>query len=76
MDKPSDPREFFKGSQFIKAAASGGGGSGGDICVEVTKREGFVGVRDSKNPDGPVLAYTEQEWRVFIDAARNGEFDF
>ena len=34
-----------------------------------------VAVRDSKDPNGPVLHYTDAEWRAFLHGARNGEFD-
>jgi len=77
MNKPTNPKAFFKNAKFIKATGSylGGGGNGGDICVEVAKKDGYVGVRDSKNPTGPVLSYTTQEWDVFVAGVKNGEFD-
>jgi hypothetical protein len=37
--------------------------------------EGGVAVRDSKNPDGPILKYTDAEWLVFLNGVKNGEFD-
>ena len=50
--------------------------SGGGNCIQVTSlRDGGVGVRDSKQPDGPILAYTATEWAAFLDGAKNGEFD-
>lgn len=55
-----------------KATASATG-----ACVEVavlTEGNG-VAVRDSKDPNGPVLHYTDAEWRAFLHGARNGEFD-
>jgi hypothetical protein len=36
---------------------------------------GMVAIRDSKNPQGPVLTYTAGQWRAFIDGAKKGEFD-
>lgn len=48
--------------------------SSGD-CVEVATRDGAVLVRDSKNPEGPVLSYTAEEWQAFVDGVRNGDFD-
>jgi hypothetical protein len=36
---------------------------GGD-CVEVTKIE-VVGVRTSKDPDGPMLLFTQSGWAAF-----------
>jgi len=48
---------------------------GGGACVEAGKME-VVAVRDSKNPDGPVLIFDMTEWRDFIWGAKNGQFDF
>lgn len=36
---------------------------------------GFVGVRDSKDPDGAALAFTPDEWEAFTAGVRGGEFD-
>ncbi|MCW2882923.1 MAG: putative regulatory protein [Sphaerisporangium sp.] len=44
-------------------------------CVTVAVTDGMVALRDTKDPDSPVLLYTESEWQVFIDGAKNGEFD-
>lgn len=45
-------------------------------CVEVASLPaGEVGVRDSKDPEGPVLRFTPGEWHAFLGGARNGEFD-
>ncbi|MFE7105322.1 DUF397 domain-containing protein [Streptomyces sp. NPDC057575] len=46
------------------------GNTGGD-CVEVA--DGLpcaVPVRDSKNPDGPVLMVGADAWRSFVDGLR------
>ncbi|MER5947225.1 DUF397 domain-containing protein [Streptomyces sp. NPDC001904] len=41
-------------------------GDGGH-CVEVADGvPGIVPVRDSKNPDGPVVTLTGTAWRVFV----------
>ncbi|MBM7079300.1 DUF397 domain-containing protein [Micromonospora humida] len=40
-----------------------------DQCVEVaTNLVGVVGVRDSKDPAGPVLTFPAYSWRVFVAA--------
>jgi hypothetical protein len=44
-------------------------------CVEVAFVDGQVAVRDSKNPSGPVLLFSEREWTAFVDGVRTGEFD-
>lgn len=44
-------------------------------CVQVARNfPGIVAVRDSKDPDGPVLVFTADEWRAFVSGARAGEF--
>jgi Domain of unknown function (DUF397) len=45
-------------------------------CVEVAELPGgAVGVRNSRDPGGPVLAFTPGEWAAFLGGARLGEFD-
>ncbi|OFB43220.1 DUF397 domain-containing protein [Frankia sp. B2] len=47
----------------------------GSACVEVaTLPDGGRAVRDSKDPEGPVLRFTASEWSAFIAGARDGEF--
>ncbi len=48
----------------------------GDNCVEIAfAADGAVGMRDSKNPTGPVLTFTAAEWEAFTGGLRDGEFD-
>jgi hypothetical protein len=45
-------------------------------CVEVANLpSGGIGVRDSKDTEGPVLRFTPDEWHAFIGGVHNGEFD-
>lgn len=44
-------------------------------CVEVSVRPTGVVVRDSKNPVGPELHFSLQEWRIFLLGVRAGEFE-
>jgi hypothetical protein len=45
-------------------------------CVEVASLPGGqVGVRNSRDSSGPVLAFTPAEWHAFVGGVRNGEFD-
>jgi Domain of unknown function (DUF397) len=37
----------------------------GGNCVEVAGTGPAVAVRDSKNPDGPTLAFTPAQWHTF-----------
>ncbi|MBG0826391.1 DUF397 domain-containing protein [Planomonospora sp. ID67723] len=48
----------------------------GNHCVEVADNlPGIVAVRDSKDPGGPVLTFSPDQWRAFTGGIRNGEFD-
>jgi hypothetical protein len=44
-------------------------------CVQTRLDGDEVWVRDSKDPDGPVLKFTGPEWDAFVDGAKDGEFD-
>jgi hypothetical protein len=71
---PSDARNdaTASDSQWVKSSFSFANGD----CVEVASlADGLVGVRDSKDSDGPVLRFTSSEWRAFVGGVRNGEFD-
>ncbi|HEY9392105.1 MAG TPA: DUF397 domain-containing protein [Mycobacteriales bacterium] len=46
-------------------------GNGSD-CVEVAFWADVVAVRDSKNPTGPALILTRNDWTTFLSAARAG----
>ena len=59
-------------SHWIKSSLSFSNGN----CVEVaTLSDGEIGVRDSKDSEGPVLRFTSGEWHAFLGGVRNGEFD-
>jgi hypothetical protein len=42
----------------------------GGQCVEVAACPGTIHVRDSKDPEGPALSFTPDEWAAFLDLAR------
>jgi hypothetical protein len=43
--------------------------------VEHTDGNTYIAMRNSAQPDGPVLVFTESEWEAFIEGAKDGEFD-
>ncbi|MBD0734383.1 DUF397 domain-containing protein [Streptomyces sp. CBMA29] len=52
------------------------GGNGGS-CVEAKRlNDGRVALRQSTDPDGPALIYTNYEITTFIQGAKAGEADF
>jgi hypothetical protein len=46
-------------------------------CVEVGNLDGeIIGVRDTKDHGkGPVLAFTQNGWSIFLGSVKAGEFD-
>jgi hypothetical protein len=64
--RPSSDSNWFKSSLSFSNSN----------CVEVASlTEGEIGVRDSKDSEGPVLRFTPDEWHAFLGGVRNGEFD-
>jgi Domain of unknown function (DUF397) len=60
------------GSIWVKSSLSFANGN----CVEVSDQPGgTVGVRNSREREGPVLRFTPDEWQAFLGGVRNGEFD-
>ena len=47
------------------------------LCVEFVELPSGEGValRDSKNPTGPTLSFTNDEWAAFAGGVKDGEFD-
>jgi hypothetical protein len=56
---------------WIKASVSDEKGA----CVEQRVAGGWVEVRDTKDPSGPVLRFRPDEFAAWLDGARHGEFD-
>lgn len=49
--------------------------SGQCVSWSLDDQPGMVSVRDTKDPNGPILRFTPAEWRAFLDGARKGEAD-
>jgi len=59
-------------SGWMKSSMSFANGN----CVEVADLPGGkIGVRNSRDVAGPVLAFTPDEWQAFLTGVRRGEFD-
>ncbi|MCI0685784.1 MAG: DUF397 domain-containing protein [Sporichthyaceae bacterium] len=46
-----------------------------ETCVEIDQHGDDVLVRNSKDPAGPVLRFTLDEWAAFTDGVKAGEFE-
>jgi len=50
-------------AEWHKSSHSGQNGN----CVQVARNlPGVVAIRDSKDPDGPALVMTREQWRSFL----------
>jgi hypothetical protein len=67
------PASRLKGVTWQKSSRSNPSGN----CVEIAKLpdEAGFGVRNSRDPEGPVLVYTVAEIEAFIAGAAGGDFD-
>ena len=60
------------GSYWVKSSLSFSNGN----CVEVASLpDDEIGVRNSRDVQGPMLRFTSDEWHAFLGGVRNGEFD-
>jgi hypothetical protein len=45
-------------------------------CVEIARLDdGTIGIRDSKDPEGPTLRIGTDEWLAFLEGVARQEFD-
>jgi hypothetical protein len=62
----------MKHIKWIKSSLSFANGN----CVEIaTLPDGMIGIRNSKDSQGPVLRFTPGEWNAFLGGVLRGEFD-
>jgi hypothetical protein len=64
--------DLFK-ARWRKASRSSASGSD---CVEVTAVTGVIAVRDSKDPEGPVLVFDRDAWRQLAERVSGGKLGF
>jgi predicted secreted Zn-dependent protease len=44
-------------------------------CVEVAANQNTILIRNSREPDGPLIEYTAEEWHAFVSGVKKGDFD-
>ena len=67
------PIKIVTGTSWRKSSHSTYNGN----CVEIGHLDGkIIGVKDAKNHGrGPVLSFTQDEWSVFLNGVKAGEYD-
>ena len=67
------PAGLLDGVTWQKSRRSNPSGN----CVELAALPGerAIAIRNSRDPDGPVLIYTVDEIAAFVLGARDGDFD-
>jgi Domain of unknown function (DUF397) len=76
MSMPNTRKIFLSDAEraelnWVKAKRSGSNGQ----CIEIASAADKIAIRDSKDPDGPILVYTPGEFKAFLHGTQNGEFD-
>ena len=72
LARGNSPERSGSGLSWVKSSLSFANGN----CVEVASLpDGGVGIRNSRDSEGPVLRFTPDEWHAFLGGAQKGEFD-
>ena len=73
----------LSGNNWRKSNRSTNGGNCAEVAI--VRNDGIVAphkphadtlyvIRDSKDPNGPVIALDPAEWRAFVDGIKDGDF--
>ena len=62
-------------SDAVNWRKSSHSGSEGGTCVELADLSAAVGVRDSKNPEGPRLVFSRRELGSLVARVKSGDLD-
>jgi Domain of unknown function (DUF397) len=49
---------------------------GNGACVEIAQVNGQIAIRDSKDPEGPILNYSVRAFRSFLGVTKNGRITY
>jgi hypothetical protein len=63
-----------KSPRWFKSSYSNNGGDCIEVAANLVAPLGVVPVRDSKNPDGPVLNTSAASFATFVAGVKAGEF--
>ena len=67
------PAGDLAGARWRKSGRSSAQGN----CVELARLPGHgIAVRNSRDPDGPALVFTDAELDAFLEGVKDGDFDY
>ncbi|MFJ8441987.1 DUF397 domain-containing protein [Kitasatospora griseola] len=70
MERDLDPCK----ARWVKSSYSGNGGQCVEIATDYVTSAATLLVRDSKDPNGPVLTFSSTDWAAFTAAVAGGAF--
>ena len=62
----------MEGNRAVTWRKSSYSGNSGGNCVEVGYAAHLIAVRDSKDPEGPRLAFVREAWEAFAATVKTG----
>jgi hypothetical protein len=62
----------MEGNNALTWRKSSYSGANGGQCIEVGNGTRLIAVRDSKDPDGSVLAFAADTWAAFAERVKAG----
>jgi hypothetical protein len=71
MPESADERDSLN---WRKARRSMNHGACAEVATGATGTRGIIVMRDSKDPEGPVLRYTGSAWQSFVAAVKGRNF--
>ena len=60
----------MEGNRVVTWRTSSYSGNSGGQCVEVANAARLIAVRDSKDPEGPRLAFAREAWEAFAETVK------
>ena len=71
-EKPSAYELDLSNAEWLRAEES----EGEEEAIEIAFVDEYIAMRNSAEPEGTVLVFTQAEWDAFVLGAKDGEFDF
>jgi len=60
--------------RWFKSSYSNNGGDCVEVATNLVASQGVVGVRDSKDPNGPAFSFPADAFASFVHSVQAGEF--